>query len=93
MAECPRCGHCWEPQDPLAHAREIEELRAWCREHNHWVGPGGTISTDVAAELTERAKDTLRDWRANGIGPPFRKIGGAIRYTLADIATFRLAKK
>ena len=92
MSTCPCCGHVWDDLDPLVLAREIEELREWCRSEKRWVGPGGTVKPDVAAELMERSEDTLRDWRTDGRGPPHRKIGGAIRYTLADIAAFRLEK-
>ncbi|MCR6661952.1 MAG: helix-turn-helix domain-containing protein [Luteimonas sp.] len=92
MPTCPRCKHCWEEQNPMAHDREIEDLRAWCREKDHWVGPGGTVTPAIAAELMERSAETLRDWRGDGRGPPFRKFGGVIRYTLADIAAYRLEK-
>jgi len=90
MTTCPRCGHCWTEHDPLALAHEIEDLREWCKEHGRWIGPGGTVTTEIAAELMERSIETLRDWRTDGRGPPFRKVAGAIRYTIADIAAHRL---
>lgn len=92
MKTCPRCGHHFEPEDPLALAREIYVLESWCRENGRWIGPGGTVTQEIAAELMERSVATLRDWRTDGRGLPFRKIAGVIRYTLADIAAARLEK-
>lgn len=42
-------------------------------------------------ELAERwstSQRTLQRWRAEGTGPAYILIGGAIRYRLADIAAF-----
>lgn len=72
--------------------REVELLEAWCTEHDRWIGPGGTVTEDVAAELVERSPHTLREWRAGAQQLPFRRIAGGVRYLLWDIAVFRLTK-
>ena len=41
-----------------------------------------------AAEYLGLAQATLRRWRWAGYGPPFVKIGNAVRYDPADLAAF-----
>lgn len=43
--------------------------------------------TEAARILALRVK-TLRRWRWGGQGPPYLKIGGAVRYDPADLAAF-----
>jgi hypothetical protein len=38
------------------------------------------ITEKQAAPLGPFAIQTLRNWRHRGIGPPYRKVGTAIRY-------------
>lgn len=35
---------------------------------------------------------TLNNWRQTGSGPPFKKIGGAILYKLADVEEWERSK-
>ncbi len=46
-----------------------------------------------AAELLAMEVTTLRRWRWAGKGPRFLKIGGAVRYDLADLETFIVASR
>ncbi|MGE0502082.1 MAG: helix-turn-helix transcriptional regulator [Rhizobiaceae bacterium] len=42
-------------------------------------------------ELAQRwalSAKTLRNWRVSGLGPPFVKIGGAVRYSLDAVEAF-----
>jgi predicted DNA-binding transcriptional regulator AlpA len=41
-----------------------------------------------AAEYLSLAKHTLDQWRADGKGPRYTKLGGAIRYRIADLDAF-----
>lgn len=34
------------------------------------------------------AKHTLDQWRSKGVGPRYTKLGGAIRYRIADLDAF-----
>jgi DNA-binding transcriptional MerR regulator len=43
------------------------------------------LTTAEAAEILRVAPYTLCHWRCEGIGPPFRRFGRAIRYTRADL--------
>jgi predicted DNA-binding transcriptional regulator AlpA len=40
------------------------------------------------AELTGIAVQTLRNWRFQGNGPAYFKIGRSVRYRLSDIVNF-----
>lgn len=44
------------------------------------------ITTDEVAKQLGVASSTLRKWRTRGIGPPFTKLGGAIRYAPDSIS-------
>ena len=43
------------------------------------AAPQLLTETQVAA-ITGLAVSTLRNWRSKRIGPPYRKLGGAVRY-------------
>ena len=47
---------------------------------------------EVARFLTLEVA-TLRRWRWSGRGPRFLKLGGAVRYELADIEAFKEASR
>lgn len=47
------------------------------------AGPPGTPK-EVAAYL-RKSEGTLANWRCAGIGPPYVKVAGTIRYRWADI--------
>lgn len=59
---------------------------------------GNSIIPDKPAARLLRERDlavrwqtsqrTLQRWRAHGTGPAYILIGGAIRYSLADVAAF-----
>jgi predicted DNA-binding transcriptional regulator AlpA len=36
---------------------------------------------------------TLRNWRHRGVGPPYSKIGRAVRYDRAELISFIEARK
>lgn len=38
-----------------------------------------------AAEILKLSVATLRKWRCRGVGPRWRKFGGAVRYAVADL--------
>jgi predicted DNA-binding transcriptional regulator AlpA len=41
-----------------------------------------------AAEILALSVKTLRRWRWGGSGPRFIKLGGAVRYDIADLLAF-----
>ncbi len=46
-----------------------------------------------AAKFLSLEVATLRRWRWSGRGPRFLKLGGAVRYELADIEAFKEASR
>jgi hypothetical protein len=47
-----------------------------------------TIATPRAARLLGKCQGTLKGWRRKGIGPPFFKLGGEVRYHLSDVLQY-----
>lgn len=45
------------------------------------------------AELTGLGLGTLRNWRLLRKGPPFRKLGWAVRYSRADVVAWMDARR
>jgi excisionase family DNA binding protein len=43
------------------------------------------MTPQQAAEYLGIAKHTLARWRVEGEGPPFLKLGGPVRYDVADL--------
>lgn len=48
--------------------------------------------TALAARLSV-SRRTLQKWRASGEGPPFMRLGGAIRYNVEDVELWEVEKK
>lgn len=46
------------------------------------------LTEAAAARILSLQARTLSRWRWGGKGPPFCKIGGAIRYCLGDLENF-----
>jgi len=46
------------------------------------------VTTKEAARLMRLSNRTLEDWRVRGKGPPFCKLGAAVRYAQADVQLF-----
>lgn len=46
------------------------------------------LTTADAADFLKLSPRTLDRWRWAHRGPQFRKVGGAVRYTLADLKVF-----
>lgn len=43
------------------------------------------LPTPEAAQYLGLSPRTLEKYRTSGVGPAYRKLGGAVRYTLADL--------
>lgn len=52
------------------------------------IGPDDGIGERDAAGLLGRSPSTLRRWRAEGAGPPWRRLLGRVVYRLGDLAAF-----
>ena len=48
----------------------------------------GLLTPDEVANLLQVTVTTLQNWRYNGRGPIFSRVGGIIRYTRQDINDF-----
>ncbi len=46
------------------------------------------LTTAQAAEALSLSKSTLDNWRSQGRGPSYIKVGGAVRYRIADIESW-----
>ena len=54
-------------------------------------GPSGHVAMLRERELAERWKTsqrTLQRWRAESLGPAWIRIGGTIRYLMADVLDY-----
>ena len=51
------------------------------------------VSDDRAAEVMGVAVQTLRNWRHQGRGPAYLKIGRSVRYQLEDLKRFMENKR
>lgn len=49
------------------------------------VDPGQMLTTLQAAERLGLTTSALEAWRVKGGGPPFAKLGSAVRYRLGDL--------
>lgn len=64
------------------------------------VGPTGRtnygsrlVSTKELSKMWDMPESTLRYWRCAGIGPAYVKLGGRIKYDLADVEAYVRANK
>lgn len=54
--------------------------------------PGDLVTDREAAEILGLAVQTLRNWRYERRGPPYRRIGGrVIRYSLRELDAYTRA--
>ena len=51
------------------------------------------VSTKELAEMWGVPESTLRYWRCAEVGPPYVKLGGRIKYDLADVEFYVRANK
>lgn len=51
------------------------------------------ISTKQVSTILDLPESTLRYWRCAGLGPPFVKLGGRIKYDEADVDAYVKANK
>jgi predicted DNA-binding transcriptional regulator AlpA len=52
---------------------------------------GTFLDTPQAAEFLGLSRKTLERWRWAGQGPRWHKLGGAVRYSLAELERFAQA--
>ena len=51
------------------------------------------LSPELLARLWNISPKTLSQWRWNGHGPKYCKIGKLVRYSMDDIEAFEMSKK
>jgi hypothetical protein len=64
----------------------VDQLRVVAVDVGIVVGADDAVSQSDAARLTSRSPKTLRNVRADGAPPAFRKLAGRARYSLTDLA-------
>jgi len=64
------------------------------------IGQSGTtphghrlVSTKELSKMWDMPESTLRYWRCAGVGPTYVKLGGRIKYDLADVEAYVRANK
>ena len=50
------------------------------------------LDTRAAAEYLCLSPRTLEKWRSTGVGPAYCRIGGGVRYRVADLDAFVAAR-
>jgi hypothetical protein len=55
--------------------------------------PRRLVSTKELSEIWGTPESTLRYWRSAEVGPPYVKLGGRIKYDLADVELYVRANK
>lgn len=50
-----------------------------------WLMTAGAVDEIEKLTGVRLAEETLRGYRSRGVGPPYTKIGGAVRYRLSDL--------
>lgn len=73
-----------------------DQLLASARQTEAFVTGDLRVFEDTAAELLGIARGTLSNWRANGSGPSWSRLGGRghkVSYYLRDLATFLLSRR
>jgi hypothetical protein len=73
-------------RDPAADT--LAQLREACEARGYPVSPDDHVAERDAGELLGRSQSTLRRWRAEGAGPPWRKRLNRTEYALAELAEF-----
>lgn len=67
----------------------VAELVAKIRAAGHVVTFTGTVTSKTCAAVLDISENTLRHWRARGVGPRFMKgHSGTVRYAICDIASY-----
>ena len=66
---------------------ELADLRTQLTNHDNASHPDELLTTRQVSEELHIAENTLRRWRsdANPAGPPFIRMGNAIRYRRRDL--------
>lgn len=57
------------------------------------VGEDQLLSEARLAHRWQKSPRSLQRWRSNGGGPPYYRIGHAIRYRLSDVLAFEAAAR
>jgi hypothetical protein len=62
-------------------------------ERRKYPMPRRFVSTKELSEIWGTPESTLRYWRCAEVGPPYVKLGGRIKYDLADVELYVRANK
>lgn len=63
------------------------------RGHREHPMPRRLVSTKELSKIWGTPESTLRYWRCAELGPPYVKLGGRIKYDLADVEVYVRANK
>jgi hypothetical protein len=84
MITCPHCGH------PLP---TVANLAARAEAMGFEISIDGYLDSAATAVLLNRNRATLRQWRYQGIGPPWRRNGRCCEYAVTDLADWLATEK
>jgi len=65
----------------------------WCRANGEEISWDGYVADDTAAKLLRCACGTLANKRFLHEGPPFRKRGRDVDYSIAELAAFDVMRE
>ena len=51
------------------------------------------VNDREASKFSSIATQTFRNWRQNGKGPAYVKIGASVRYSISDLRAFMEARR
>ena len=68
--------------------QRTKQLAEKLESTGHVVSVTGAVTEDVAADIFDVTTRTMFQWRQDGIGPKFHKVGQTTRYSLIDILRF-----
>lgn len=57
------------------------------------LDPRTRLTASETADYLGMKKQTLANWRSNGTGPPFYKVGSTVQYLVADLDKWLEAHK
>ena len=59
----------------------------------HDKGQGPLLTERTLAKRWKKSIRTLQRWRAVGYGPAYIRIGGSVRYCMADVLAFEARQR
>lgn len=65
--------------------QRVQALAARLEQSRHWVSPDFRVREATAAHVLGVSPRTLRNWRDEGLGPVFLRVGHRLTFRIADL--------